>query len=91
MISDLTKHLNYHLQKAKVKKEEVEIDESAYPTDKTKTYGSWILRQKSMISKTPAEKSKKKVTKGKTNIADKETFDPKNAGGSPPFDPFFSR
>lgn len=71
--------------------EEVEIDESAYPIDKTKTYGSWILRQKSMISKTPEEKSKKKVTKGKTNIADKETFDPKNAGGSPPFDPFFNR
>jgi hypothetical protein len=57
--------------------------------EETKTYGSWILKQKSMISKSPAEKSKKKVTKGKTNIADKEAFDAKNAGGTPPFDPFF--
>jgi hypothetical protein len=60
-------------------------------SEETKTYGSWILRQKSMISKSPVEKSKKKVTKGKTNIADKEAFDAKNAGGTPPFDPFFGR
>jgi hypothetical protein len=58
-------------------------------SEETKTYGSWILRQKSMISKSPVEKSKKKVTKGKTSIADKEAFDAKNAGGTPPFDPFF--
>ena len=71
--------------------EEVELDESTYATGKTNTYGSWVLRQKSMISKTPEEKSKKKVTKGKTSIADKEAFDAKNAGGTPPFDPFFNR
>lgn len=59
--------------------------------EEIKTYGSWVLKQKSMISKTAAEKSKKKVTKGKTDIADKEAFDAKNAGGTPPFDPFFGR
>ena len=81
---------------AKVTKDKKNVSEDKDPCstavkEEIKTYGSWVLKQKSMISKTAAEKSKKKVTKGKTDIADKEAFDAKNAGGTPPFDPFFGR
>jgi hypothetical protein len=131
MISDLTKHLNYHLQKAKVKKEEVEIEEAGAFSYGAKTprkgtekykiaqankkyldsrpviepddqmvgkakftkpltredFGTWLQDQESTISYT-SEELKKKVKKTKVD-SDKDTFDPKNAGGSPPFDPFF--
>ena len=56
--------------------------------EETKTYGSWVLKQKSMISK---KEDKKKASKVKTQVSDKEAFDPKNSGGTPPFDPFFSK
>lgn len=51
-------------------------------------FGTWLLNQDSELSE-KTEELKKKVKKSKGNISDKETFDPKNAGGSPPFDPFF--
>jgi len=52
--------------------------------EETKTFGSWYQNQ----GTTTSEELKKKVKKTKVD-SDKETFDPKNAGGSPPFDPFF--
>jgi hypothetical protein len=54
--------------------------------DKVPAFESWVLKQKSMISK----KDDKKKVKGKSEIKDNATMDPKNSGGTPPFDPFFS-
>lgn len=54
--------------------------------DKVAAFESWVLKQKSMLGK----KDDKKKVKGKTEIKDNATLDPKNPGGTPPFDPFFS-